>query len=1585
MRIDLAQLGRSLGDLSPEQRYWLNDLAKAYTESAEPDLQSVLDHISLGMARHTGADRAWAARFGAVPKIFVVTDDMPLLVQSVSSLVESSGARITGLDHPILAVRRDGSGNLVDVVLDEAAATYAFKESWIQVTLGEDTSDEAVAAIGAELPGVLRDVRQVSADHSMMLDHLAQLADALPRQGVGAELSSTSRLLRWLAEEHFVLLGYRSYDPDMGGQWWPDADSGLGVLRGGALEPIAPPAPGAAPAFAPTGGQVLAVAQSPRPSTVGALRHPYIVMVREIDPQGAPRREHRFLGMFPVSAVYENILDIPVVAERALEILARSGVALGSHSGQQILEVISGLPRPELFSADLDTLHKIASSTLSIDARRSLRLFLREDPLGERVLAWTRLPQDRYTTAVRLAMQDILVRELGGASIDYTARVTESALAWVFFTVRGPFSVRPDCSAANEARIQGLLAAETRTWTDRLADEAGLSPKAAQWYAKALPAAYREDFTPTEAAEDVAALEALSEGEVRARLDPVDVAHRNGAEAALTLYVRGGPVTVSMILPLTTSLGLTTLYEKPYEVRRSDGAECWIYQFGLRPDDVETGVRLADPEVRAKLVEAFEALWRGEAEADELGVLTLRAGLNWREVALLRAYAQYLRQIDFPYPANHISRVLVRYADTAALLVRLFLATFSPQEASSEAREQALSALREALASVISLDEDRILQAYLDLIEATLRTNFFRAADVIALKLAPRTLADLSFKDLPKPVPQYEVFVSSPRVEGVHLRFGAVARGGIRWSDRLSDFRTEILGLAKAQTAKNAVIVPVGAKGGFVVKRHVAPEALREEGVACYKLFIGGLLDLTDNIDPTTREVAGPPGVVRRDGDDPYLVVAADKGTATFSDTANEIAKGYGFWLGDAFASGGSVGYDHKAMGITARGAWESVKRHFWELGIDPQETDFTVVGIGDMSGDVFGNGMLRSPHIKLLAAFDHRHVFLDPDPDPRRSFSERKRLFGLPRSSWADYDASLISEGGGVWPRSVKAVPLSPQARAALGLPDGVAELSPPEVIQAILKAPVDLLWNGGIGTYIKSSGQSEAEVGDKSNDDVRVDGRDVRAKVVGEGGNLGVTQLGRIEYARAGGRINTDAIDNSAGVDCSDHEVNIKILLSQLTPAAGQLPEDQRRLLLESLTEEVGELVLADNVAQNNELGVGRRTSAEYVDVHARQIQELVDLGRLDRAVEFLPSGEELRERAAAGEGLTSPELAVLLAYAKLSLKHDLLDSDLPDNEIYDSKLRSYFPSGIGPQAEAAVGSHALRRQIVATQLANDIVDIGGTTFAFRMAEESGVSAPDVARAFSAAVEIFALPEVLGSVRQHGVPASAADQVLVEARRLLDRAGRWLVANRPQPLAVRSEIARYAPEVARLKERVPGWLHGDDAAGYRADEAGLLRLGASEDLAARVARLAYEFRLLDIVDVAELTDRSGEEVAELYFRLGSELGVDRVLNLAALLPVKNQWQVKARSALREELYSAMRTLSLDVLTDSDPDEPVSEQIADWRARNSTRVSRAQNALASVFDSAGASASDDRGGASDLAAVSVAVRWVRSMGRGSY
>jgi glutamate dehydrogenase len=1601
-RIELGGLGHALEELSAEQRSRLDGFARAYAGSAEPDLHAVLDHIRLGAVRRPGTDCARAARPRGVPTVLVVTDDAPLLVQSVSSFVESFGARITALAHPILAVRRDEGGNLLELVLDESEPGAACSESWIQATLAQDTPDELVAEIDAGLAGVLRDVRHVHADHTAILGHVRQLADDLPGQGPDAERATTSRLLRWLADDHFAFFGYRSHAPDDSGQWQPDEDSGLGVLRARAAEPIrlsAPPAPS---------DPVLVVAQSPCPSAVGSSRHPYVVMVREIDSQGLPRREHRFLGMFPVSAVYGSVLDIPVVAERALEVVALCGVRLDSYSGQQILEVISGLPRPELFCMDPGTLQKIASCALSVDARRSLRLFLCQDPLGERVLAWTRLPQDRYTTAVRLAMQDVLVEEFGAAAIDYSARVTESA-AWVFFTVRGPFASEPDCASANEDRIQALLAAEARTWTDRLVQEAGLAPKTAQWYAKALPLSYQETFTPQRAIEDLNILESLPKGGVRVQVE--DAADTDDADAALVLYVCGEPVTISKVLPLMTSLGLKVLFERPHELRRSDGTQCWIYQFGVQAeehgasersgtpskfplpgqnDDLSTAGQktstgpLSDQGTREKLVDAMEALWNGEAEADQLGVLTLQAGLHWREVSLLRAYAQYLRQIDFPYPSSHISRVLLRYADTAVLLMRLFRATFHPQEASSAARDEILEEIRQAVASVISLDEDRVLLAYLDLIEATLRTNFFRpegasvsaptGGGVIALKLAPRALALGSLKNLPKPVPEFEVFVSSPRVQGTHLRFGAVARGGIRWSDRLSDFRTEILGLAKAQTTKNAVIVPVGAKGGFVVKRPVAPEAFRAEGLACYRLFIGGLLDLTDNIDPQTRAVVGPPNVVRRDNDDPYLVVAADKGTATFSDTANEIAKGYGFWLGDAFASGGSVGYDHKAMGITARGAWESVRRHFWELGIDPQTADFTVVGVGDMSGDVFGNGMLRSPHIKLLAAFDHRHVFLDPNPDPARSFAERERLFQLPRSSWADYDASLISDGGGVWARGVKAIPLSPQIRVALGLSDEAAELSPPEVIRAILKAPVDLLWNGGIGTYIKSSVQSHAEVGDKTNDELRVDGRDVRAKVVGEGGNLGATQLGRIEYARAGGRINTDAIDNSAGVDCSDHEVNIKILLSQLE-ATGQLSQDRRALLLGSLTDEVAELVLADNIAQNNELGFARRTAAQFVDVHARQIEELVSTGRLDREVEFLPDPESLRERGGAGEGLTSPELSVLLAYAKLSLKHDLLESDVPDSEMYEPKLRAYFPSGVPAEAQAVVGSHALRRQIVATLLTNEIVDLGGTTFAFRMSEESGVCASDVARAFSAAVEIFGLSRALGSTGRHEMPAAAADRVLAQVRRLLDRSCRWLVANRPQPLAMRSEIARYAPKVKELTELLPIWLRGDDVASFSALRDSIARLGAPESLAERAARLVYEFCLLDIIDVAELVERPCTQVGELYFRIGSELGVDRVLNLANLLPIEGQWQVKARLALREELYAALRSLTLDVMADSDPGESPEEHIADWRARNSTRVNRAQDALAGVFASQ----------VGDLAAISVATRWVRSMARGSY
>jgi glutamate dehydrogenase len=835
---------------------------------------------------------------------------------------------------------------------------------------------------------------------------------------------------------------------------------------------------------------------------------------------------------------------------------------------------------------------------------------------------------------------------------------------------------------------------------------------------------------------------------------------------------------------------------------------------------------------------------------------------------------------------------------------------------------------------------------------------------------------------LPAPRPRFEIFVYSPRVEGVHLRGGAVARGGLRWSDRKEDFRTEILGLVKAQAVKNAVIVPVGAKGGFVVKAPPTAtgdaaadrDAQRNEGVACYKLFIAGLLDLTDNVDKATGDVVTPPEVVRRDGDDAYLVVAADKGTATFSDIANEVAASYGFWLGDAFASGGSVGYDHKAMGITAKGAWEAVKRHFREMGIDTQAEDFTVVGVGDMSGDVFGNGMLLSKHIRLLAAFDHRHIFIDPDPDAAASWDERKRLFDLPRSSWEDYDRSLISAGGGVFSRQQKSIAISPQARAALGIAENVEEMTPPTLIKAILKAPADLLFNGGIGTYVKAETESDANVGDRANDPVRVNGNQVRAKVIGEGGNLGVTSLGRIEFNLVGGRCNTDAMDNSAGVDCSDHEVNIKILIDSLV-TAGKVRAEDRTALLVSMTDEVGRLVLADNEDQNDLMGTSRANAASLLPVHARMIKDFVKQHGLNRELEALPSEKEIRRRTEAGIGLTSPELATLMAHVKLAMKHQVLASDLPDQEVFASRLPSYFPSTLRDQFTHDIRQHQLRREIVSTMLVNDLVDTSGITYAYRISEDVGVGPVDAVRSYVATNAIFRVGEVWRQIRaasEDGVSVAVSDRLALDLRRVIDRAGRWLLNYRPQPLAVGAEINRFAEKVRVLTPRMSEWLRGDDKTIVEKEAREFSSHGVPGDLAYTLATGLYQYSLLDVIDIADIVDRDPAEVADTYFALMDYLGTDGLLTAVSRLERDDRWHSLARLAIRDDIYGSLRSLCFDVLAAGEPDENGEEKIAEWEMTNSSRVTRARRTLDEINE-------DEL---HDLATLSVAARQIRSMTR---
>jgi glutamate dehydrogenase len=1486
--------------------------------------------------------------------------------------------------NPVFRARRGPSGELLEIEpASDAPFGDGIDETWIHVQLAESVDPKSVDEVKRLLPSVLADTRQVSLDSTSMAAMLRSLASELDSDPEGrfpgSDRKDVAALLRWLADGHFVLLGYQRCQV-RDGQSSVDPSSRLGVLR--LRTDVLPQLT--------ESDDLLVLAQATMSSYLRYGAHPYIVVVRER--AGGAAIEHRFVGLFTVAAMNANVLEIPLISRRVNDALAIAHRD-PSHPGQLLLDIIQTIPRSELFALSARELLDMAMAVVDLGSRRRTLLFMRADQLAHFVSCLVYLPRDRYTTAVRLEMQDILVRELGGVSIDYAARVSESPWAVVHFTVRLPEGSRQrdvDVSLENETRIQDLLTEAARTWGDRLmgaVKTGSITQPIAEHYAAAFPEVYKQAVAPMGAIHDIAIIEELQDNTVKLVLGD------RGADgvAQLTWYLGGRSASLSQLLPMLQSMGVVVLEERPFTVTRSDGLPVWIYQLKISPHpDIPTPP--TGPE-RAAMAERFAdtvtAIWHSQVEIDRFNELVLRAGLTWQQVVVLRTYAKYLRQAGFPYSQSHIESVINGNAGTARSLVELFEALFDPKPSDETRRRDAQTAAAAVAADIdalVSLDTDRVLRAFASMIQATLRTNYFvskpdsaRRRGVLSVKLNPGLI-----DELPLPRPKFEIFVYSPRVEGVHLRFGHVARGGLRWSDRREDFRTEILGLVKAQAVKNAVIVPVGAKGGFVVKTPPVAagdagadrDAQRNEGVACYRLFIAGLLDLTDNVDKATGDVLTPPDVVRRDGDDAYLVVAADKGTATFSDIANEVAASYGFWLGDAFASGGSVGYDHKAMGITAKGAWEAVKRHFREMGIDTQTEDFIVVGVGDMSGDVFGNGMLLSKHIRLLAAFDHRHIFIDPNPDAATSWDERKRLFDLPRSSWEDYDRSLISEGGGVYSREQKSIPISPQARAALGIAENVEEMTPPSLIKAILKAPADLLFNGGIGTYIKAETESDADVGDRANDPVRVNGNQVRAKVIGEGGNLGVTSLGRIEFNLAGGRCNTDALDNSAGVDCSDHEVNIKILIDSLV-TAGKVRAEDRTALLVSMTDEVGRLVLVDNEDQNDLMGTSRANAASLLPVHARMIKDLVNEHGLNRELEALPSDKEIRRRTEAGIGLTSPELATMMAHVKLALKHELLASELPDQEVFASRLPWYFPSNLRDNFANDIRQHQLRREIVSTMLVNDLVDTSGITYAYRISEDVGVGPADAVRSYVAINAIFRVGEVWRQIRatgDNGASVAVTDRMTLDLRRLVDRAGRWLLNYRPQPLAVGAEINRFAEKVRVLTPRMSEWLRGDDKAIVEKEARDFSSHGVSDDLAYMVATGLYQYSLLDVIDIADIVDRDPAEVADTYFALMDRLGTDGLLTAVSRLVRDDRWHSLARLAIRDDIYGSLRALCFDVLAVGEPDENGEEKIAEWETTNSSRVSRAQRTLTELYES----------GELDLATLSVAARQLRSMTRTS-
>ncbi|WP_204764077.1 NAD-glutamate dehydrogenase [Lentzea nigeriaca] len=1541
----------------------------------------------------------------AVTVVQVVTDDMPYLVDSVASELTRAGVQVQRVVHPIVVVRRDPvTGERLEVLPTADPAdppADALAESWMNIEVDLITDPDRARELETRLQTVLTDVREVVEDTDRMVTTATQLAEELEKDSSEAT-TDAAKLLRWLADGHFTFMGYRQYElvkDDGDPALRAVLASGLGVLRQDSLAArslTAGPDNGAQ-ALSP---ELLVLTQASAQSSVHRSVYPYYVGVKTFDSQGNVSGEHRFLGVFSTTALHEDVLDIPVIERRVREVIHRAGFPLQSYSGQRMLEVIQNYPRTELFSVDADTLYQTTTGVIALAERRRLRLFLRRDPYGRFFSCLVYLPRDRYTTTSRLAMQEVLLAELGGLNLEYSARIGESALARVHFMVHTDPSrvLEPDTQA-----IQNKLAEAVRSWDDRMVEavvgDDGVGAESAteqgQRYAAVFPEAYKEDFPASTGLEDYRRIEALAEGD----LDMVFYVPEDAepGERRFKLFVTGEGITLSDVLPMLQRMGVIVVDERPYEIAREDGVQCWIYDFGLRIDAAALA-QLSEADldnVRVRFQDAFAAVWRGEAEVDRFNSLVLQAGLTWQQAAMLRAYAKYLRQAGTPYSQDYIEDAVLGHTSVAIALVALFESRFDPRldEATRADRTDTMvTEIGKLIDDVTSLDADRILRSLLTLINATLRTNyFFRDAEgngrpYLSVKLDPQAIPDL-----PLPRPKFEIFVYSPRVEGVHLRFGSVARGGLRWSDRREDFRTEILGLVKAQAVKNAVIVPVGAKGGFVVKRPVPAtgdpgidrENFMSEGIACYKMFISGLLDLTDNL--INNEVVPAPQVVRYDGDDTYLVVAADKGTATFSDIANGVSQSYGFWLGDAFASGGSIGYDHKAMGITAKGAWESVKRSFRELGVDTQTEEFTVVGIGDMSGDVFGNGMMLSEHIRLVAAFDHRHIFIDPNPVAATSFAERVRLFNVPRSSWDDYDRSLISEGGGIFPLTAKSIPISEQARVALGLPEGVEKLSPPELKKAILLAPVDLLWNGGIGTYVKASTESHADVGDKANDAIRVNGADLRVKVVGEGGNLGLTQRGRIEFARTGGKVNTDALDNSAGVDCSDHEVNIKILLDHLV-REGSLEQQQRNKVLGEMTDEVGELVLADNYSQNNVLGVSRAHAVPMLSVHARLTADLEARGALDRQLEALPSATEFKALEKNGQGLTSPELATLLAFTKLTLKEELLASDIPTIDTFKNKLPDYFPTLLRERFGTAIPNHPLAKQIITTVVVNEVVDGGGVSYAFRLAEEMSASATDAVRSYAVVTEVFDLPAIWREIQalDNVVPTEVQDNMVLETRRLLDRASRWLLSNRPQPLPVGSTINRFRGVVEELSPFALELLQGREYEVVAGNADRYVEQGVPAELARKVAALLYMYGLLDVTEIAELAEReigpaggmgperSHRETAELYFALSDHLDIDHMLDSVTKLERGNRWHALARLALRDDFYSSLRAITLDVLRASDLGDTASEKIAKWEQANASRLARSRGALDEI----------NRVHQLDLATLSVAARQVRSMVR---
>ena len=1507
--------------------------------------------------------------------IQIVNDDMPFLVSSLTCELERMEMGPLLVIHPVLTVQRDVDGNLAALRMggDEGGGMKKgdATESVMYIEIAGHSEDEMVDRLRDNMKAVLNDARLAVRDWAAMRRITGHFATDFDGPVAGAKPARTKEVtdfLRWLHDDHFTFLGYRRLNLTGSGKnrtFTIEQQHSLGVLTKSRLmifEGIADGAP-VPPQFAEflESRNLLLILKANQRSTVHRRVHFDVVAVKIIDEKGAVTGIHLLVGLFTADVYTNSPNFVPVLRNKLDRIRNRVGFRKDSHDDKILQNVMENLPRDELFETSDGQLMETALGILHLQQRPRTAVFLRQDQFERFASVLVYVPRDRFDTGLRLTIGDILVKALDGRVSSFYTQVTDSPLARIHYII----ATRPGHVPPIDVKaIEAAVTKAARAWTDELrtalikARGERDGGHQADVYLHAFPASYKERFDAETAVGDMVRINAALENK-QVGIHVYQAPGATGGTVYIKIYNVGAPLPLSDVMPVLENMGFKVMGEEPFQITPvgSVGGRgpVWLQNFGMT---VATHVPIDIVKSRIEIEEAFRRVWAGDMESDGFNKLVALADLGWREVTILRAYAKYLRQATFPFSQAYIENALAAHPAVARMFVQMFMTSFDPalntgtKAKASAAKVQNLrDEVLAALDAVTNADEDRILRRYLNLIDFTLRTNYFqKAADGNPKSYTSFKLNSRTIEELPLPRMNVEVFVYAPRVEAIHLRGGKVARGGIRWSDRREDFRSEVLGLVKAQMVKNAVIVPTGSKGGFVVKRPPATggrEAFQAEGIECYKTLQRGLLDITDNI--VNDKLVPPKDVVRKDEDDPYLVVAADKGTATFSDIANGVSAEYNFWLGDAYASGGSVGYDHKAMGITARGAWECVKRHFREFGVDTQTQEFTCVGVGDMSGDVFGNGMLMSKKTKLLAAFNHLHIFIDPNPtDTAKCFAERERMFKLPRSNWTDYNAKLISKGGGIFERSAKTIKLSPEMKALLEI--SKAEATPAEIMNAILKAKVDLLFFGGIGTYVKSSAQANADASDKANDAIRVNGNQIRAKVVGEGANLGMTQLGRIEAAKNGLRLNTDAIDNSAGVDCSDHEVNIKILLN-VQMGMGKLTLPARNKLLAEMTEEVGHLVLRDNYQQSQTISMMQQRGVQLLDAQQRTMKVFEREGLLNREIEYLPNDEEIQERMAAGQGLTRPEMAVFLPYGKMWLYDKIIASDLPDDPITEQDLQEYFPTPLRKKYAEAITRHKLRREIIGTVVTNNFINRVGPAFLITLMERTGLGPVDVARAYTVTEAAYGLRDIWSAIEalDNKVPAAVQMEMLLEVARMLERSVQWLLRHVASPMYMTKQIKLLKPGVETLRKALPT-VWSDEVAAYIKRQAEIYQgKGVPAKLALEVASIYRLGAANDITTIAATTKQAIPQAARLYYLVGERFGLGALRARTETFATISHWDKLAVSAAIEELFAHQRSLAQRVSAAVKGKLTPEKALETWVADNKARIDRYDQVLAEV------------------------------------